>query len=47
MKESTGRTSEQKAKENLGEGQKEVSQSRGSGKKIDEETEEQSISVSK
>ena len=46
MKELTGRTSEQKVKENLGEGQKEVSQSQGSGKKIDEETEEQSISVS-
>ena len=45
MKELIGRTSE-KSERKIGGGTKEVSQSQGSGKKIDEETEEQSTSVS-
>ena len=45
MKELTRTTSEQKVNENLEEGQKEDSRSQKSGKKIDGEAEEQSISV--
>ena len=46
MKEMTGRTSEQKLKNNLETVEQEVSQFQGNWKKIDEETEEQIVSAS-